>query len=106
MGLDGQHAAFFIAHPDEHSFHLTDAGEAAMHAAAYGIDLNAKRLEQLNLAPGISLARFDKGGAIIASGPAGRLQEAIWEAVKLATALSFQRSAEHTSELQSLMRTS
>ncbi|MBV7486479.1 DUF1828 domain-containing protein [Bordetella sp. BOR01] len=90
MGLDGQHAAFFIAQPDDHSFYLTDAGEAAMHAAAYGVDLNAKRLEQLNQAPGLGLARFDKTGAIVASGPAGQLQDALWEAVKLTTALSFQ----------------
>src|SRR3546814_2202125 len=53
MGLDGQHGTFFIAQPDEQSFYLTDAGTAAMHAAAYGIELNAKRLELLNQAPGI-----------------------------------------------------
>jgi len=90
MGLDGQHGAFFIAQPDEQSFYLTDAGAAAMHAAAYGIELNAKRLDLLNQAPGVSLARFDKTGAIVASGPAAHLQDALWEAVKLATALSFQ----------------
>ena len=90
MGLDGQHAAYFIARPDEQSFYLTDAGAAAMHVAAYGIDLNARRLELLNQAPGVSLARFDKSGAIIAGGPAAQLQDALWDAVKLATALSFQ----------------
>jgi len=90
MGLDGQHAAFFIARPDEDSFYLTDAGEAAMHAAAYGVDMNPKRLELLNLTPGVCLARFDKTGAIVASGQAGQLQEALWDAVRLVTALSFQ----------------
>ena len=43
LGLDGQHAAFFIAHPDESTFYLTDACETAMHASSYGIDLAAKR---------------------------------------------------------------
>jgi len=90
MGLDGQHAAFFIAHPDEQSFYLTDAGEAAMHAAAYGIDLHAKRLDQLNQSPGLSLAHFDKTGAIVAQGPAAQLQQAVWEAFRLVTALSYQ----------------
>ncbi|MCD0504053.1 DUF1828 domain-containing protein [Bordetella petrii] len=90
MGLDGQHAAFFIARPDDETFCLTDAGESAMHAASYGVELNAKRLDQLNQAPGITLARFDKSGAIVASGPAGQLQQALWEAVKLATALACQ----------------
>src|SRR3546814_11210858 len=88
MGLDGQHGAFFIARPDVQSFYLTDAGAAAMHAAAYGIELNAKRLELLNQAPGLSLARFDKTGAIIADGPSPSLYDALWEAAKIATALS------------------
>src|SRR3546814_16789743 len=88
MGLDGQHGAFFIARPDEQSFYLTDAGAAAMHAAAYGIELNAKRLDLMNQAPGVSLARFDKTGAIIATGPVEQFKDAPWEAVKLATALS------------------
>jgi len=92
MGLDGQHAAFYVAKPDDQTFYLTDAGEAAMHAATYGIDITAKRLEQLNSAPGLSMARFDKTGAIIASGPAARLQEALWEATRLVSVLSFQCS--------------
>ncbi|MFU1980114.1 DUF1828 domain-containing protein [Bordetella hinzii] len=90
LGLDGQHAAFFIAYPDDDSFYLTDAGETAMHAAVYGIELVAKRLEVLNQTPGVTLAGFDDGGAIVASGPKAQLQEALWDAVKLAMALSFQ----------------
>jgi len=90
MGLDGQHATFFIAQPDDASFYLTDAGESAMHAAAYGVELNPKRLDQLNQTPGISLARFDNTGAIVAAGPAPQLQDALWDAIKLTTALTFQ----------------
>jgi hypothetical protein len=92
MGLDGQHATFYIAHPDDDSFYLTDAGEAAMHAATYGVELHAKRLEQLNQTPGISVARFDNSGAITASGPQSQLQDALWDAIKLTTALTFQCS--------------
>ena len=90
LGLDGQHAAFFIARPDDASFYLTDACETAMHAASYGIDVAAKRIDILNETPGVSLAHFDKSGAIVASGPNEQLQEALWDAVKLAMALSFQ----------------
>ncbi|SAI62402.1 Uncharacterised protein [Bordetella trematum] len=90
LGLDGQHAAFFIAHPDPDTFYLTDAGETAMHAAVYGIELVPKRLEILNQTPGVTLAGFDEAGAIVASGPQSQLQEALWDAVKLAMALSFQ----------------
>ncbi|WP_459615029.1 DUF1828 domain-containing protein [Bordetella sp. 2513F-2] len=90
LGLDGQHAAFFIARPDDHSFYLTDAGETAMHAATYGIDLPPKRLEILNQTPGVNFARFDKSGEIVAQGPGDQLQEALWDAMKLAMALSFQ----------------
>jgi len=89
LGLDGQHAAFFIAYPDDATFFLTDAAETAMHAATYGIELPAKRIELLNQTPGVSLARFDDSGAIVARGPIEQLQEALWDAVKLAMALSF-----------------
>ena len=61
-----------------------------MHAASYGIDVAAKRIDILNETPGVSLAHFDKSGAIVASGPNEQLQEALWDAVKLAMALSFQ----------------
>ncbi|CUJ74966.1 Uncharacterised protein [Achromobacter xylosoxidans] len=90
LGLDGQHAAFFIAHPDDTSFYLTDACETAMHASSYGIELAPKRIDILNETPGVSLAHFDKSGAIVASGLNEQLQEALWDAVKLAMALSFQ----------------
>src|SRR5690606_35985219 len=92
MGLDGQHAAFYVAKPDDQTFYLTDAAEAAMHAATYGIDITAKRLAQLNSAPGLSMARFDKTGAIVASGPAARLQDALWDATRLVSILSLQCS--------------
>lgn len=90
MGLDGQHATFYIAYPDEHSFFLTDAGEAAMHAATYGVELHAKRIDQLNQTPSLSVARFDTSGAITASGPQSQLQDALWDAIKLTTVLTFQ----------------
>ncbi|OZI45530.1 DUF1828 domain-containing protein [Bordetella genomosp. 4] len=92
MGLDGQHATFYIAHPDDNSFFLTDAGEAAMHAATYGVELTPKRLDQLNQTPGLSLAHFDHSGAITAAGPQSQLQDALWDAIKLTTALTFQCS--------------
>ncbi len=67
--MTGQHAAFFIAHPDESSFYLTDACETAMHASSFGIEVAAKRIDILNETPGVTLAHFDRSGAIVASGP-------------------------------------
>ena len=43
LGLDGQHAAFFIAHPDDATFYLTDACETSMHASSYGIEIGLPR---------------------------------------------------------------
>ena len=72
LGLDGQHAAFFIAYPDDATFYLTDACETSMHASSYGIELAPKRIDILNETPGVSLAHFDKSGADVYKRQPGR----------------------------------
>lgn len=89
LGNDGQHAAFYLALPDDNSFFITDAGQTAMHAAAHGIDLQKNRLDTLNVTYGVGLARFAGDGSIVAHGALGDAQEALWDAVKLAMSLSF-----------------
>lgn len=89
LGNDGQRAAFYIAQPDEDSFYLTDAGESAMHAASFGIELSKARLDVLNSTPGVGLARIERDGSITARGPIADAQGALWDAVKLAMSLSF-----------------
>jgi hypothetical protein len=89
LGNDGQHAAFYLAQPDDSSFFITDAGQAAMHASAHGVDLPKARLDLLNATHGVSLAQIGVDGAITARGPIADAQEALWDAVKIAMSLSF-----------------
>ena len=89
FGDDGHHAAFYVAQPDDSTFFLTDAGESAMHAAAFGSVLNRARINVLNATHGVQFAKIDSDWAITASGPIAELQIALWDAVKLAMSLSF-----------------
>lgn len=89
LGNDGKHAAFYIAQPDEQSFFLTDAGESAMHAAAFGIELSKARINVLNSSHGVGMAKMEDDGSITARGPISDAQGALWDAVKIAMSLSF-----------------
>lgn len=93
LGEGGQHIAFFIAQPTPDSFYLTDACETAIHAEQMGISLTKARLDSLNRTPGIELAEFAIDWSIEASGPLSGLPLALWDAVKLALALSFKSRA-------------
>jgi hypothetical protein len=90
LGEDGQCAAFYIASPTEDTFFLTDASETAIHAEQMGIALSKKRLNSLNKTFGVSKAHFEFDGAITAWGNKSELQEALWDALKLALSLSFK----------------
>lgn len=90
LGADGQHAAFYIAQPTDNTFYITDASETAIHAEQIGIVLNKNRLDQLNRTCGVSLAKFQKDWSIEASGSMDMFQVALWDAVKLAMAISFK----------------
>lgn len=90
LGEGGQHIAFYIACPTADTFYITDACETAMFAEQMGIALRKNRLDSLNRAAGISLATFGEDWSIEASGPIALLQRGLWDAAKLALALSFK----------------
>jgi hypothetical protein len=90
LGINGQCAAFYIAQPSDDTFYLTDACETAVHAEQHGIVLSKKRMQALNSTSGVTLAQFDAEGSIVASGPIDEMQSALWDAAKLAIALSFK----------------
>lgn len=88
---DGGQIAFYIAQPSESTFYLTDACETAISAEQLGLGINKKKLESLNRTAGINLAQFDLNDwSIEAAGQIENLQAALWDAVKLALALSFK----------------
>ncbi len=90
LGDCGQNIAFYIAQPSPGTFYLTDACETAMYAEQLGISLTKGRLQSLNRTPGIELAEFSQDWSIEAYGPIEDLQSSLWDAVKLALALSYK----------------
>ena len=86
----GPHIGFYIAQPTPDTFYLTDACETAMYAEQLGIVLRKNRLDSLNQTVGVTLATFGDDWSIEASGPIALLQRALWDAAKLALALSFK----------------
>lgn len=90
LGVDGQQAAFYIAQPSDNTFYLTDGSETAVHAEQSGVVLSKKKLQSLNDTCGVTLAKFDDEGSIVAFGPIQDMRAALWDAVKLAMSLSFK----------------
>ena len=90
LGKAGPHVAFYIAQPSADTFYITDACETAMYAEQMGILLRKNRLDSLNQTAGVALATFREDWSIEASGPINLLQRALWDAAKLALALSFK----------------
>lgn len=88
FGDSGNSIAFYLAQPSAGTFYLTDACEAAIQAEQLGIALHKSRLEALNDTPGVTLAHFSPDWSIEASGPIESVQTGLWDAVKLALALS------------------
>jgi len=89
LGHDGRHVSFYLAQPSDSTFYLTDGGETAMHAAQSGIELTKSRLDALNTTTGVRFAQFEADLSITARGPIEDAELALWDAVKLAMALSF-----------------
>jgi hypothetical protein len=86
----GQHIGFYIGCPTPGTFFLTDACETAIFAEQLGVVLSKARLDLLNRTPGVSRARFEADWSIEATGSLPELQGALWDAAKLALALSFR----------------
>jgi hypothetical protein len=92
LGESGPHVSFYIAQPSPDSYYITDACETAMFAEQMGIALRKNRLDSLNQTAGVRLAAFGEDWSIESSGPIALLQQALWDAAKLALALSFKTS--------------
>jgi len=91
MGEGGHQIAFYIAQPSADTFYLTDASETAIYAEQLGIEITKSKIESLNRTPGVESAEFSHHDwSIEATGPISELQVALWDAVKLALALSFK----------------
>lgn len=86
----GQHIAFYVGCPTPETFFLTDAGETAAFAEQTGVVPGKARLAALNRTPGATRARFEADSSIEATGALHELQGALWDAAKLALALSFK----------------
>lgn len=93
LGDGGQLIAFYISQPSDSTFYLTDAGETAMHAEQQGVVLNKNRTDSLNRTFGVAMAEFGSDFSIEASGTLETLQGALWDAVKLALALSYKTAS-------------
>ncbi|NHZ98858.1 DUF1828 domain-containing protein [Massilia sp. CCM 8734] len=93
MGDGGQLIAFYISQPSDSTFFLTDASETAIHAEQEGVVLNKSRIDALNRTFGVSMAEFGNDFSIEASGSLDSLQGSLWDAVKLALALSYKTAS-------------
>lgn len=86
---DGTCIAFSLFLTDT-GFYLCDDADHAMLANAYGATLNKDKIRSLNETVGVHLAQFDEGGEIWAKGEWDDLQDALFDATKLALSLSFR----------------
>jgi hypothetical protein len=89
LGDDGELLSFYVADCGDGSFHITDAGETAMHTSLFGVDLTKNRIDKVNESYGINFANIGYDGVISASGLMGDVKIALWDAAKLALSLSF-----------------
>lgn len=88
---DGELLSFYISCNRDGHFFLTDASETAMYMEhVYGVSLNKNRLRTLNNTHAVDHAFFESDLSIVAEGDADDLDNAIWDAVKLALSLSFK----------------
>ena len=90
LGLDGQHAAFSSSIPTPTRSYLTDACETALHAATFGIELVAKRLEVPEQTPASAWPASTRPAPSWRKAPTSSCRTPCGTPSKLAMALSFQ----------------
>ena len=88
FGDDGACITFTVC-ADGERFSLRDHADHFLLAAARGINLEKERIRKLNDTAGVHLAAFDDSGEIHAEGDMAELQNALFDAAKLALSLSF-----------------
>lgn len=87
---DGEVLCLSIIFPSANSFYLSDDYQVAMHASNFGIVLDRRKIEMVNKAIGVEFAKMESDGEIVAAGDISTLQEALFDAVKLAMYVSFK----------------
>lgn len=88
FGDDGACITFTVC-ADGGRFSLRDHADHFLLAAARGVNLEKDRIRKLNDTAGVHLAAFDDSGEIHAEGEMAELQNALFDAAKLALSLSF-----------------
>ncbi|WP_454735460.1 DUF1828 domain-containing protein [Cupriavidus necator] len=88
LGDDGELAKFYLAQPSADSFYITDASDTARHVSAHGGRITKSRVDAVLQHHGVRHATIDGELAIVAQGRLIDMQEALWDAVKLALGLS------------------
>lgn len=89
FGDDGTCIAFSLFFTGT-GFYLRDHADHAMLADAMGATLNKDKIRSLNETGGVHFAQFDDSGEIQAHGNMDDLQDALFDATKLALSLSFR----------------
>lgn len=93
LGSDGQQTSFYVMEDYPGHFYLTDAHATVMHAMDHGAKLTDARLKRISAIPGAHKAKISKDGEITAEGSASDLRMALWDALRLALAISDNEQA-------------
>lgn len=88
LGDDGQLASFYVMQSSVDEFYLTDAHATIIHAVDHGAKILPSRIKAISKTPGARLARITEDGEIIAEGRSADLRGALWDALRLAMAIS------------------
>ncbi|MEK6418449.1 MAG: hypothetical protein V4801_02515 [Burkholderia gladioli] len=88
LGLDGQLASFYLMEDSPGRFFLTDAQSTVSHAIDHGAKITPSRLKKIAEVPGARHASLAEDGEITASGENAELRFALWDALRLALAIS------------------
>ncbi|MBN9092038.1 MULTISPECIES: hypothetical protein [Pandoraea] len=88
LGNDGQLASFYVLEDEPGHFFLTDGHSTILHAIDHGARPTHARLQKIAATPGARFAEITADGEITASGAAADFKSALWDALRLALAIS------------------
>lgn len=92
LGNDGQHVSFYVMEDRPGHFYLTDAHNTILHAMSHGAKPTPSRLKKIAGVPGARSAQLNADGEIVAEGYTQDLKMALWDALRLALAISNQET--------------
>lgn len=88
LGKDGQHISFYVMEDSPGHFYLTDAHSTIQHAMDHGAKPTVARLQKIANAPGALYAKLAQDGEVTAEADSTTLNFALWDALRLAMAIS------------------